>query len=157
MAGDGKIFVSWKGVEMAVSSLSKSIRRLEDPDLIIGIARGGLPGAVTMSHTLGVDMHAVHASHYQSDQLLSSVRVREPNLPEVDDGASLLIFDDVADTGETFKVIEEKLNKEWYAETPVKTSTASIHIKPGCEYVPDYWVDKVEEWVVYPWEGTIDV
>jgi len=30
--------------------------------------------------------------------------------------------------------------------------TSSIHIKPWTEYIPDYYSEKVDKWIIYPWE-----
>jgi hypothetical protein len=35
---------------------------------------------------------------------------------------------------------------------PAEIKTATLYIKPWTKYVPDYYAEQVNEWVIFPWE-----
>jgi len=72
--------------------------------------------------------------------------------PPIDGGKGLSdgyrIFDDVADTGKTLKVVSNHLESRVEGEL----NTCTIAFKPRSEIEPDYYVYKTDKWIVFPWE-----
>jgi len=116
--------VTWDEVEIAVNSISKWVKKLEDNQLVHfkGIwapPRGGLIPAVMLSHKTGL-------------KLFEEPRVRP-----------LLIVDDIADTGKTLHSFSEL--EDVYIATLFYHKQSSL--------VPDRWVyEKKDAWIAYPWE-----
>ena len=58
----------------------------------------------------------------------------------------MLIIDDIADTGKTFKELEKDLDTPKYA---------ALHYKSTSVFKPDYYAEEIDDdfgWIVYPWE-----
>ena len=139
--------MSWYDVEKAVTALATTLEREFVPDLIVGIARGGLIPAVRLSHLLGDRLlRMIHIKFYRGVNL----RQERPELL-ADVGKlpkKVLIVDDVADTGETLEFVREHVKKKGAREIKV----ATIAYKPRSRLKPDYYVIETDKWIVFPWE-----
>lgn len=117
------------------------IRMYQDkfnPDIIIGLARGGLVPGVYLSHLLGIPFKALN-----KDELFYNSKFDYPNA---------LIIDDINDTGRTLADFNSKYSDLFdmvrYAVI-VNNESSSFDVDYyGCRY------NKLEEndWFVFPWE-----
>ncbi len=119
------------------------------PDIILGVARGGLLPAATMAYALDVkNVFMISVEFYTGvDERLDFPVMLPPLLNAVEiAGANLLIADDVADTGGTLKMV-----KDFCSEHVADVRCAVIYEKPPsvvkCEYV---W-RRTDRWVNFPW------
>jgi hypoxanthine phosphoribosyltransferase len=79
------------------------------PDLILSIARGGLFVAGALSYALDVkNVHVTNVEFYTGVDERLDMPVMLPPVPQAVDlsGAHVLIADDVADTGETLRLVK---------------------------------------------------
>lgn len=144
--------VSWDESEKLARILSHKI--LESgykPDILIGIARGGLvPARMVCDFLLHNEVLSIRTEHWTTASKLEKARIKF-SLPEEADifGKKILVVDDVADTGDSFSVILEYLKEK----KPDEIRTAALHYKITSHIVPDYWGEKLEEWnwIIYPW------
>jgi len=60
----------------------------------------------------------------------------------------VLIIDDVADSGQSLKLVSDHIKEQ--GANRVKTTT--IYCKPWSEIVPNYFEKKTTCWVIFPWE-----
>jgi hypoxanthine phosphoribosyltransferase len=133
------------------------------PSFIIGVWRGGTPVAIAVQEILeylGVksDHIAIRTSYYYGiDQTDKEVRVHGLNYvvqhANWDDG--LLIVDDVFDTGNSIKAIDETLRNKMRRNMPQDTRIATPWFKPKrntTALVPDYYIHKTDQWLVFPHE-----
>lgn len=146
-----KQFLGWEEFDASVYSLASDIVAQEDPDVIVGIGRGGLPGAVMMSHAMEADFTSIEASHYEGTNQQATVQTGTIGQEQLGTDDHVLIFDDIVDSGETMKAVEELVKHS----TAGMVSTAVIHVKPHRNFEPDYWLDETDDWVVYPWEVSL--
>jgi uncharacterized protein len=121
------------------------------PDLILGIARGGLLVAGALSYALDVkNTFTMNVEFYTGiDERLPVPMLLPPVPPLVDlHGSRMLIADDVADTGQTLALV-----KGFCAGQVREVRVAVLYEKPRsiveCEYV---W-RRTERWVVFPWSA----
>lgn len=119
------------------------------PDIILGVARGGLLPAASMAYALNVkNVFMISVEFYTGvDERLDFPVMLPPLLNAVEiAGAQLLVTDDVADTGGTLKMV-----KDFCADHVADVRCAVIYEKPPsvvkCEYV---W-RRTERWVNFPW------
>lgn len=129
--------------------LSKMIKSSKfNPDAIVGISRGGLIPARILSDLLGVyRMYTISLRSYSGNKKLPKPTLDiYCNYPFV--GKSLLVVDDVADTGESLTVVKEYLLNNRAKEIRF----ATLHYKPNSSFMPEYFVGITSDWVVYPWE-----
>jgi hypoxanthine phosphoribosyltransferase len=119
------------------------------PDLILGIARGGLLVAGALSYALDVkNTFTMNVEFYTGiDERLPVPMLLPPVPPLVDlHDARMLIADDVADTGQTLALV-----KGFCAEQVGEVRAAVLYEKPRsiveCEYV---W-RRTDLWIDFPW------
>jgi hypothetical protein len=144
------VSMSWKEVEEAVTALANAIKREFDPDVIVGIARGGLIPAVRLSHLLGDKLlRVIHVKYYKDVNL----RLKKPELYADIRRLSgkVLVVDDVADTGTSLEFVLKHLKRKGAKEIRV----ATIAYKPRSRLKPDYFTLKTDKWVVFPWEEEV--
>ncbi len=142
--------LSWDDVQSNLLALSDKIERDGySPDLIVGIARGGWVIARLLSDMLSVsDLATMAISFYKGiDERLEVPTITQP-VSESPIGKSVLIVDDVADSGESLK-----LAKRHIAERGARSiRIATIHVKPQSVVIPDFYISCTDSWVLYPWE-----
>ncbi len=121
------------------------------PDLILGIARGGLLVAGALSYALGVkNVYTMNVEFYTGIDQRLEVPMILPPVPELVhlDTARVLIADDVADTGATLELV-----KEFCAGKVGEVRSAVLYEKPwttfNCEYV---WRHS-DRWITFPWSA----
>ena len=119
------------------------------PDLILGIARGGLFPAGALGYALGVkNLHVMNVEFYTGVDERMPMPVVLPPVPQPVDlsGARMLIADDVADTGATLALV-----KDYCSDHVADVRCAVLYEKPistvKCEYV---W-RRTDEWIDFPW------
>ncbi len=119
------------------------------PDLILGIARGGLFLAGSLGYSLAVkNLFVMNVEYYTGiDERLDVPVVLPPYLDLVDLGDSkMLVVDDVADTGNTLKLVDE------FCQGKVgEVRTAVLYQKPNSVVVGDYIWKRTDQWIDFPW------
>ncbi|MBF0278107.1 MAG: hypoxanthine phosphoribosyltransferase [SAR324 cluster bacterium] len=132
------------------------------PNYIIGVWRGGAPVGIAVQELLdflGVesDHIAIRTSSYnRSGERQKFVRVHGLNyiVTRINADDSLLIVDDVYDTGLSINQVIEDLKDKCRKNTP-EIRIATPYYKPGSnktDYVPDFYIHETEEWLVFPHE-----
>lgn len=154
--------VTWNEI---VDWTRKLARKIIDsgyqPDVIIGIARGGVTPARLLCDYLGVmDLLTIKVEHWvETAGHLEDAVVKYPFTVNLEKKKVLLV-DDICDTGRSIIVSKEYIEKN---NKPEQLRVATMqYIKPVAKFVPDYYVDEVVEWVwyLYPWnqmEDTINL
>jgi hypoxanthine phosphoribosyltransferase len=144
-----KHFVSWQEIERLTDNIAGQIKSENfSPDVLLAISRGGLVPAVLLSHRLGTKIIAtINVQFYQSvGKHSDSPTIVFPFSAQDYRGKSVLVVDDIADTGQTLKLVCESLNEASYV------AVAVLHLKSNSGFVPDYYGDVASLWIVYPWE-----
>jgi hypoxanthine phosphoribosyltransferase len=121
------------------------------PDMILGIARGGLLVAGGLGYALGVkNTFTMNVEFYTGvDERLELPMILPPVPDLVDFGETrVLIADDVADTGATLQLVQE-----FCAGKVAEVRCAVLYEKPRsvvqCEYV---W-RRTDRWITFPWSA----
>jgi hypoxanthine phosphoribosyltransferase len=129
----------------------KVIKSGYEPDIILGIARGGLvPARMVCDLLLKNDLLSITTQHWGIATNLGKARIKFSIPKEADiSGKKVLVVDDVADTGDSISIIMESLKER----TPLEIRTAVLHYKTCSTSIPDYYGEKLEEWnwIIYPW------
>ena len=132
------------------------------PNYIIGVWRGGTPIGIAVQEffsVLGVpsDHIAIRTSHYKGiDERGSDVKVYGLNyiIKQVESEDSLLIVDDVHDTGISIEKIVADLKAACKKNTP-EIRIATPYFKPSKNRTnrePDYYLHETNKWLVFPHE-----
>lgn len=147
---DGKEILTWEGFGSATRELAQEIADSGFvPDIIIGVARGGLVPAGALSYALGVKLlDAVNVEFYTDvHETLPDPVLLAPMLDvESISSKKVLVVDDVADSGRTLALVLELL-KGYQSDT----RSAVIYSKPRSLVDPDFVWKATDEWIVFPW------
>ena len=121
------------------------------PDIVMGIARGGLLVAGAVAYALGLkNTFTMNVEFYTGvDERLELPRILPPVPDLVDLGeASVLIADDVADTGQTIALV-----KDFLADKVAEVRVAVLYEKPRSEVRCEYVWRRTDRWIVFPWSA----
>lgn len=152
MEGADREILTWDAYGRGVRELATAIAGDGyRPDLILAIARGGLFVAGSLGYALDVkNIHQINVEYYTGVEERLPVPIALPPVPELVDlgDATVLIADDVADTGDTLAFVHG------FCEGKVgNVRTAVLYEKPrsaiACEYV---W-QRTDRWIVFPWSA----
>ena len=132
------------------------------PNYIIGVWRGGAPIGIAVQEFLDVlgvpsDHIAIRTSHYKGmGDRDSKVEVYGLNyiIKQVESEDSLLIVDDVHDTGISIQKIILDLQTACKKNTP-EIKVATTYFKPSKNQTnrqPDFYLHETEKWLVFPHE-----
>ncbi|MBI5470324.1 hypothetical protein HY968_03355 [Candidatus Kaiserbacteria bacterium] len=142
--------LSWDEVDAQSRALAEKVRAsLFEPDVLIGIATGGLVPLLVLAKQLGVkEVLTIAARSYdkgEQKQLFIGA------LPDADlAGKRVLVVDEIADSGVTLGKIMS-LIQERYTPSELKSAVLYVH-GDNCKQYPDIWIEEVKEWVAFPWE-----
>lgn len=141
-------YIDWTAYGDLVSDLTRMIRSGgQSFDLIIGIARGGIPVAMVIADQLGVGIDIINVKSYTGIAARKKPRIIS-TLTEDVKGKEVLVVDDLIDEGDTMTTVIAYLRRG----KPKHLTTAVLFKKPWSRYEPDYSLEVLDEWVVFPWE-----
>lgn len=149
---DNKHYVSWQKLDSLVATVQFHIDNgARKPDVIMGISRGGLVPAVILSHKMNLPMVPLRWSTrdflYNDEDTINDIS------DEIADGKTVLIIDDICDTGHTFRLLADFFDNLPGVDKD-KIIWAALHRRDGAEFELDVCAEDVndEGWVVYPYE-----
>ncbi|MEM7361032.1 MAG: phosphoribosyltransferase family protein [Pseudomonadota bacterium] len=134
------------------------------PNFIVAIWRGGTPVGIVIQELfeyfeIVTDHIAIRTSYYVGvDRVKSKVRVHglgylTKNMNAED---SLLIVDDVFDSGNSIRAVLEMIQRKSRKNTPKDIRIATPYYKPlrnqTGDLRPDYYVHETNDWLVFPHE-----
>lgn len=155
LTADGLLEDSWK---LAAKVLASGFR----PTFMIAIWRGGAPIGIAVQeylsyHGVETDNIAIRTSSYSSgiDEQSREVRVYGLSylIEKVQHEDSLLIVDDVFDSGRSVEAIINELKAGTRLNTPHDIRVAVPYYKPErnqTDRVPDYYIHETSAWLKYP-------
>lgn len=160
-----KIFIDSNKMERDCWEFAKQIyTQGNDFDIITGITRGGVQISIYMQEVFALlsgkekAYTTIHAQSYTGIGEAGTVTVENVDslVRRANDGARVLIVDDIFDRGKTFKAVVDKVKEEMpYKDVTVKV--AALYYKPENNEVdiePDfhYKVYESGDWIVLPHE-----
>ena len=133
------------------------------PDFIVGVWRGGSPIGIAVQEMLDYlgmpsDHIAIRTSSYTAigeQSNLIKVHGLHYIIEEVNAEDSLLIIDDVFDSGRSIDAALTELKFKTRNNMPKQIKIACPWYKPEnskVELVPDYYLHETSEWLVFPHE-----
>jgi hypothetical protein len=119
------------------------------PDILLGIARGGLVPAGALAYALDCkNLFTLSVEFYTGVDARLEVPVMLP--PFLDardlDSAKVLIVDDVADTGRTLELVHQ-----FCAGHVSQARTAVLYEKPQSIIKSDFTWRHTDRWINFPW------
>jgi len=159
--------VTWRDVESNVNAIQQKLDQIRwYPELVIGIARGGLLPATMLSHRLKIPVSIISMTTYDDNETKkSNMAGTEGILYDPVTGAKMmwsdieclnleeaLLVDDICDTGETLAAISKHLPK-----VKLATLFQKVDVNNQQPFTVPNWISRGQvvahhKWVVFPWE-----
>jgi hypoxanthine phosphoribosyltransferase len=142
--------LSYDAFGIAVRDLAQRI--VDDgfePDWILAIARGGLVIGGALAYALGhKNVATINVEFYTGVDARLDVPVELPPVLNLDDIANrrVLVADDVADTGETLKLVLDKCRP-----AVEEIRSVVLYEKPRSVVSADYAWRTTDRWIDFPW------
>jgi uncharacterized protein len=159
-----KIFITASSLLQDAFRLAARIHRSGfRPDFIVGIWRGGTPVGIAIQEYfeyvgIKTDHIAVRTSAYTGiNQRSRTIRVHGLHyvIEEANADNSLLIVDDVFDSGHSVEALVDELSAKMRLNMPREMKIATPWYKPGSnqtELKPDFYLHETDKWIVFPHE-----
>ncbi len=133
------------------------------PTYIVGIWRGGTPVGIAVQELLEYrgapsDHISIRTSSYTGiEQQSKEIRVHGLHyiIENANADDSLLIIDDVFDSGRSVLAVIDTIKHLSRANTPNTIKVATVYYKPTkskVDFRPDYYIHETEKWLVFPHE-----
>jgi len=142
--------VGWNQIEQLCEELAGKIRESGfKPHVIVGIARGGwIPARLLSDRLLIANLASMRTEFYED----VGKTKKEPEITQCVSadvkGKSVLLVDDVSDTG--LSLLTAKKHLEGAGAREIKIAT--LHYKPLSKVKPDFYAQETTDWLVYAWE-----
>ncbi len=147
---------SWENIYQLSRQVARKIRQSGwQPDMIIGITRGGWVPARNLCDFLGIqDLLGLKVEHWGITATPDGeARLKYPIKVDLT-GRKVLVVDDITDTGKSMMTAVDYVKKLNPAE--IRTA-ALLHIKDS-KFLPDYYAEEIEwKWIIFPWNVTEDL
>ncbi len=141
--------VSWDQFHRDARALAWRLASSGPFEALVAITRGGLVPAAIVARELDVRViETVSIVSYHDNKLQGGLKVLKairPDFAKLDQGARVLVIDDLVDTGATAKVVREMLPKAHFA---------AIYAKPLGRPLVDTFITEVSQdtWIYFPWD-----
>ncbi|NPV70610.1 MAG: hypothetical protein HPY55_08205 [Firmicutes bacterium] len=139
--------LSWDDVMEICRDLAVKIHEELDPDMVIGIARGGLIPAAIIASVLRLDMYPVALSRRRKGAIVREKPEVLVPVPDEVEGKRVLVVDERSETGETLRLAAKDAHKKGAR----KVRTAAIHARTG-EWKPNHYGFESAGVVIHPWD-----
>ncbi len=140
---------TWNQIYRLTLRLAKEILSSFQPDIMVGVSRGGWLPARVLSDLLGnPNLASVKAESYIGIGQATEAPELTQRLNVEVAGKRVLVVDDVADTGASLRLVRDHVQERKAGEI----KTATLYYKRQSTFKPDYYAKETDFWVVFPWE-----
>ena len=145
-----KQHISWTRYEQLVSDITNQLN--PDIDCIVGLSRGGIIPAISISHKLNIPMETVNLS-LRDGKVSGSAELFKAQLDNLDKYNNIAVIDDICDSGKTLHVLDIHLQEQGHSNI----QWCSLTSKVTAMFTPTIVGEEIKEvdnhkWVVFPWE-----
>ena len=146
--GKERIVLNWEAFGRGAREFADEIGEQYQPDLVVGIARGGVIVGAVIASALEVDFFPIKVSRRMMMEVVSEEPVLVIKPYSYAAGKRVLLVDDISRTGATMHIARRALEKF----EPVEVKTACYADRKGDGYEPDFYKLSVETDLVFPWD-----
>lgn len=149
---DGAKYIvpGWDDLDHLTLQVAKQIKQAHEHfDLVVALAKGAWPMSRSFVDYSGIkELASLGVKFYKGiNERLKKPEVYQ-DLPIAVAGKDILLFDDVADTGESLVFAKDYL----LAKGAKSVKTATLMMKPRSVLIPDFYEVKTEAWIIFPFE-----
>ena len=144
------MFMKYYSYETFKKDTNKLIQEVNksEIDAIVGIARGGLTLAHAMAEGLNLrEVQAIRTELYDDKAKREKISIYDTVF--LTKHKTILVVDDIADSGETLEAVMQHLEKKYKS---IKFVSATLFYKKTSVYKPHFWINEANEWIEFFWE-----
>jgi uncharacterized protein len=142
--------ISWEDFNSICRGLALAAAKF-DPQVILGIARGGLYAGTLISHLLRKDFYAIYLTRRHLDQKVREAPEWLVRPPDLIRGQRVLVVDEISGSGETLRMAKAELER--MGAEMVRCAVLYAH-SSGVE-TPDYIGLVSDALLINPWDREI--
>ena len=142
--------IPWSRLGKLLIELAETIRKDWWPDIVVGIAKGGVIPAVYLSSLFQLDFYPIKLSSRSKEKIIHELPVWHVYPTSHVEGKKVLLVDDICVAGRTLKMATSELKKQGASE--VRSATLAVHEE---SVSPNYWVLKTDALIVWPWDRDV--
>lgn len=141
---------TWDELHALAFEMARQIRAADVSfDRVVTLAKGGWPMSRSLADFLEIsEVQSLGISFYKGVDERQAKPTMYQKLPVSIEGEHILLFDDVADTGESLLFALDYLKQKGAASV----TTATIFYKERSRIVPDFFSALAAEWIIFPYE-----
>jgi len=141
---------SWQQLQRYVFEISQQIVSQKVKfDRIVTLAKGGWPMTRSLVDLLGIkEVASIGVKFYCGVGERCEKPIIYQTLPIDINGERILLFDDVADSGQSLLFVKDYL----HALGIENIKSATIFHKPHSQIKPDFYAAQTSDWIVFPYE-----
>jgi hypoxanthine phosphoribosyltransferase len=119
------------------------------PDIIVGIAQGGIIPMRILSDLLKNPQTTTITIEFYTNIAQTNIQpiLKQPLTIPIN-GKKILIVDDISDSGQSLKIAKQHLTTKGATETKI----ATLYTKTTTQTIPDYVEKTTNHWIIFPWE-----
>ena len=141
---------SWNQVYILLLKIAEAVKKSKyEPDIIVGVSRGGwIPARIMVDLLENPKLANVATEYYLGvAETKQEPIITQPISVSIED-KKVLVVDDVADTGESLKLVNAHLKEQGASEIRI----ATIYYKHWSVTIPQYYAKETCQWIIFPWE-----
>jgi hypoxanthine phosphoribosyltransferase len=146
---EGELTISWEQFDALCRALATMISGYA-PEVIVGIAKGGLLPATVLASLLRLEFYPIRISRRHNDRVVREKPKLLVGPPPAIAGQRVLLVDDMVATGETIDLARQACLGQRAIE--VRTACLCMH---SFGQSPDYVALVSDALVVFPWDREI--
>ncbi len=141
---------SWDQLDSLTLHVAKQIKAAQlHFDLVVALAKGAWPMSRSLVDYSGIkELASLGVKFYKGiNKRLDKPEIYQ-ELPTSVQGKRVLVFDDVADSGESLAFTLDYLRQAGAKDI----KTATLFFKPWSVLTPDFYGETTEAWIIFPFE-----
>ena len=142
--------IPWSRLGHLLTALLNTVQQSFRPELVVGIAKGGVIPAVYASSAFGVDVLPIKLSSRKNERIISETPIWHVYPTDQVRGRRVLLVDDICVAGRTLRMATDELHRR--GATAVRTATLAVH---HASVRPDFCILETDALVLWPWDRDV--
>jgi hypoxanthine phosphoribosyltransferase len=142
--------IPWSRLGKLLIQLAIKIRSSYNPEVVVGIAKGGVIPAVFLSSAYLLDFFPIKLSSRHNEQIISDNPVWHVYPTGALKAKKVLLVDDICAAGRTMEAAKKEIMKSNAKE--ICTAALAVHEN---SVKPDYFILKTDALIVWPWDRDV--
>lgn len=147
---EGIIDLGWEGLGDSLKLLVSKVAEDYQPEVVVGIAKGGVIPAVFVSSAFLVDFFPIKLSRRRNEQIVRQEPAWFVRPPSDIKNLRVLLVDDITVSGVELNMAKQAVLSAGAKE--VRTATLVVH---SDSVKPDYFAIQTDDLILMPWDKQV--